>query len=64
MQLIALYISGTINTILTEEHQKEMKRYFYNHQVTSQINSMIMTSWLYVYNYPKEIILNYDDFLG
>ncbi|KAL7617668.1 hypothetical protein Lser_V15G02878 [Lactuca serriola] len=30
--LIALYISGTINTILNEEHHKEMIRYFYNHQ--------------------------------
>ncbi|KAI3740837.1 hypothetical protein L2E82_31311 [Cichorium intybus] len=30
--LIALYISGTINTVLTEEHHKELIRYFYNHQ--------------------------------
>ncbi|KAI3740612.1 hypothetical protein L2E82_31080 [Cichorium intybus] len=30
--LIALYISGTINTNLNEEHRKEMIRYFYNHQ--------------------------------
>ncbi|PWA55417.1 squalene cyclase [Artemisia annua] len=30
--VIALYISGTLNTILSEEHRKEMIRYFYNHQ--------------------------------
>lgn len=30
--LIALYISGTINTQLTSEHRKEMVRYIYNHQ--------------------------------
>ncbi|XP_023734438.1 dammarenediol II synthase isoform X2 [Lactuca sativa] len=30
--LIILYISGTINTHLTGEHKKEMKRYIYNHQ--------------------------------
>ncbi|KAJ9565776.1 hypothetical protein OSB04_001742 [Centaurea solstitialis] len=29
---IVLYISGAINTHLTEEHKKEMKRYIYNHQ--------------------------------
>lgn len=33
MQLIALYISGAINTVLTSEHKKEMARYIYNHQV-------------------------------
>ncbi|KAM0012179.1 hypothetical protein Hdeb2414_s0007g00242531 [Helianthus debilis subsp. tardiflorus] len=31
--LIALYVSGTINNVLTKEHKKEMIRYFYNHQV-------------------------------
>ncbi|KAL0442518.1 UNVERIFIED_CONTAM: Dammarenediol II synthase [Sesamum latifolium] len=30
--IIALYISGAINTILTSEHKKEMVRYIYNHQ--------------------------------
>ncbi|XP_051128401.1 dammarenediol II synthase-like isoform X4 [Andrographis paniculata] len=30
--IIALYISGAINTILTSEHRKEMIRYIYNHQ--------------------------------
>ncbi|GFP81152.1 dammarenediol ii synthase [Phtheirospermum japonicum] len=30
--IIALYISGAINTILTTEHKKEMIRYIYNHQ--------------------------------
>nr|AFJ19235.1 mixed amyrin synthase [Catharanthus roseus] len=30
--LIALYISGAINTILTSEHKKELVRYIYNHQ--------------------------------
>ncbi|KAK1422787.1 hypothetical protein QVD17_18074 [Tagetes erecta] len=30
--LIAMYISGSINTHLTKEHKKEMIRYIYNHQ--------------------------------
>nr|AHF22084.1 OSC2 [Artemisia annua] len=30
--LIAMYISGTINTHLTKEHRTEMIRYIYNHQ--------------------------------
>lgn len=30
--IIALYISGAINTHLTSEHKKEMIRYIYNHQ--------------------------------
>ncbi|XP_063944253.1 dammarenediol II synthase-like [Daucus carota subsp. sativus] len=30
--IIALYISGSINTVLTQEHIKEMIRYMYNHQ--------------------------------
>ncbi|KAM7530577.1 hypothetical protein LguiB_033987 [Lonicera macranthoides] len=31
-EIIALYISGTIDTVLTKEHIKEMIRYMYNHQ--------------------------------
>ncbi|KAK2974076.1 hypothetical protein RJ640_015746 [Escallonia rubra] len=31
-QIIALYISGAINTILRKEHKTEMIRYIYNHQ--------------------------------
>ncbi|KAL1834017.1 dammarenediol II synthase-like [Daucus carota subsp. sativus] len=30
--IIALYISGAINTVLTHQHRKEMIRYIYNHQ--------------------------------
>ncbi|XP_074333721.1 dammarenediol II synthase-like isoform X2 [Apium graveolens] len=30
--IIALYISGAINAVLTQEHRKEMIRYIYNHQ--------------------------------
>nr|GEY97362.1 dammarenediol II synthase-like [Tanacetum cinerariifolium] len=30
--IIALYISGTLDTILTKEHKKEMIRYMYIHQ--------------------------------
>ncbi|KAL3834284.1 hypothetical protein ACJIZ3_009020 [Penstemon smallii] len=30
--IIALYISGAINTVLTSQHKKEMIRYIYNHQ--------------------------------
>ncbi|KAI7725176.1 hypothetical protein M8C21_009795, partial [Ambrosia artemisiifolia] len=32
VHLIAMYISGSINTHLSNEHKKEMKRYIYNHQ--------------------------------
>ncbi|XP_058208028.1 dammarenediol II synthase-like isoform X4 [Rhododendron vialii] len=32
MQIIILYISGAINTILTAEHKKELIRYIYLHQ--------------------------------
>ncbi|KAL5731423.1 beta-amyrin synthase [Ranunculus cassubicifolius] len=30
--VVVLYITGTINVILSPEHQKEMLRYIYNHQ--------------------------------
>ncbi|KAL7152923.1 hypothetical protein ABFS83_04G131000 [Erythranthe nasuta] len=30
--VMGLYISGSINAILSPEHQKEIKRYIYNHQ--------------------------------
>ncbi|CAK9166812.1 unnamed protein product, partial [Ilex paraguariensis] len=30
--IIALYISGTLNTILTPEHKKELLRFLYNQQ--------------------------------
>nr|XP_027066054.1 cycloartenol synthase 2-like [Coffea arabica] len=30
--IIGLYIMGAINTVLSEEHQKEIRRYLYNHQ--------------------------------
>nr|ADM86392.1 putative beta-amyrin synthase [Bacopa monnieri] len=30
--IIVLYISGTINTVLTAEHKKELIRFIYNHQ--------------------------------
>ncbi|XP_059665419.1 dammarenediol II synthase-like [Cornus florida] len=30
--IIILYISGTMNTVLTVEHKKELIRYIYNHQ--------------------------------
>uniref|UniRef100_A0A0A9CXG7 Squalene cyclase N-terminal domain-containing protein n=1 Tax=Arundo donax TaxID=35708 RepID=A0A0A9CXG7_ARUDO len=29
---IALYVSGALNTVLSPEHQKEIRRYLYNHQ--------------------------------
>uniref|UniRef100_A0A803LZ31 Terpene cyclase/mutase family member n=1 Tax=Chenopodium quinoa TaxID=63459 RepID=A0A803LZ31_CHEQI len=32
MQVIALHITGATNAILSPEHQKEIKRYIYNHQ--------------------------------
>ncbi|KAI3952283.1 hypothetical protein MKW92_009680, partial [Papaver armeniacum] len=30
--VISLYITGTLNAVLSSEHQKEMRRYVYNHQ--------------------------------
>lgn len=30
--LFALYVTGTLNTVLSAEHQKEIRRYMYNHQ--------------------------------
>ncbi|GAB4854058.1 hypothetical protein Ancab_022639 [Ancistrocladus abbreviatus] len=30
--VIVLYIIGALNTVFSEEHQKEIKRYIYNHQ--------------------------------
>ncbi|XP_059636759.1 lupeol synthase-like isoform X3 [Cornus florida] len=32
MQVIALYVTGALNAILSPEHQKEIIRYLYNHQ--------------------------------
>ena len=37
MQIFVLYITGHLNIILSPEHQKEFKRYVYNHQVFSTI---------------------------
>lgn len=33
MQVIALYVTGAVNEILSPEHQKEIIRYICNHQV-------------------------------
>nr|AAT38887.1 cycloartenol synthase [Avena clauda] len=30
--LITLYVTGSLNTVLSPEHQKEIRRYLYNHQ--------------------------------
>ncbi|XP_060210027.1 lupeol synthase-like isoform X1 [Lycium barbarum] len=30
--VMALYVTGALNTVLSQEHQKEIKRYLYNHQ--------------------------------
>ncbi|TKW38071.1 hypothetical protein SEVIR_1G089900v4 [Setaria viridis] len=30
--IITLYVSGALNTVLSSEHQKEIRRYLYNHQ--------------------------------
>lgn len=32
-QVMALYVTGAMNVILTPAHQLEIKRYIYNHQV-------------------------------
>ncbi|KAJ4753485.1 Terpene cyclase/mutase family member [Rhynchospora pubera] len=31
-KIISLYVTGALNTVLSPEHQKEMRRYLYNHQ--------------------------------
>ncbi|OVA00042.1 Prenyltransferase/squalene oxidase [Macleaya cordata] len=33
-QVIALYITGALNAVLSSEHQREICRYIYNHQNT------------------------------
>ena len=33
MQVIVLYITGSLHSVLSSEHQKEIKRHTYNHQV-------------------------------
>lgn len=33
MQVMALYVTGALNAVLGPEHQKEIIRYIYNHQV-------------------------------
>lgn len=33
MQVFALYVTGSVNAVLGPEHQKEIIRYLYNHQV-------------------------------
>ncbi|XP_066324674.1 cycloartenol synthase-like isoform X2 [Miscanthus floridulus] len=30
--IITLYVTGALNTVLSSEHQKEIRRYLYNHQ--------------------------------
>ncbi|KAI3495471.1 hypothetical protein L1887_37812 [Cichorium endivia] len=40
--IIILYISGAIDTHLTKEHKKEIKRFIYNHQVRIMSFSFIL----------------------
>lgn len=37
VQVMALYVTGDMNTVLSPAHQMEIKRYAYNHQVLSYI---------------------------
>ncbi|OQU80184.1 hypothetical protein SORBI_3007G090472 [Sorghum bicolor] len=32
LQVFALYTTGSLNTVLSKEHQREIRRYIYNHQ--------------------------------
>lgn len=32
LQIITLSITGALNTVLSEQHKQEMRRYLYNHQ--------------------------------
>ncbi|GJN18967.1 hypothetical protein PR202_gb06189 [Eleusine coracana subsp. coracana] len=39
--IIVLYVSGALNTVLSAEHQKEIRRYLYNHQARSSKNCQL-----------------------
>jgi cycloartenol synthase len=39
-QLITLYVTGALNTVLSSEHQKEIRRYLYNHQARIQLQTV------------------------
>lgn len=41
LQIIIFYMSGAIDTHLSNEHKKEMKRFIYNHQVRMNHNPYI-----------------------
>lgn len=43
-QIIVLYVTGSLNTVLTPAHQEEMRRYLYNHQVLDYF----LSSWNFV----------------
>lgn len=40
VQVISLYVTGAVDAVLGPEHQKEIIRYIYNHQVFLSINSV------------------------
>jgi hypothetical protein len=35
LQVITLSVTGALNNVLSQAHKDEMRRYLYNHQVTS-----------------------------
>lgn len=53
MQIIILYISGSIDTHLTKEHKKEIKRFIYNHQVR-----IILRTFIIVFQFIENILFN------
>jgi hypothetical protein len=46
---MVVYLSGSLNTVLSSDHKKEIIRYIYNHQV-----SMCVCVYIYIYPFsPK-----------
>lgn len=48
-----LYVTGALNTVLSLEHQKEIRRYIYNHQASLHYR----LTWKLIMQWPKAISL-------
>nr|CAB3503994.1 unnamed protein product [Digitaria exilis] len=57
LQIFSLYVTGSINTIISLEHRREMLRYIYNHQIIGAYdwlgnNPIIPELWMVPYALP------------
>jgi hypothetical protein len=64
-QIFSLYVTGSINTIISPEHRHEILRYIYNHQVLFLFESNwinFVRALLFFYKlYPKQIKMQNED---